>query len=152
MSIDLENTVPTLTACEIAGLNRQRFNEFVAAGDYPCAPATEPGKARYFNELDLIALFVFARLVEIPEVSAKRAGRQACAIREKLETDPNAASLKIGDMIAGPYNQPVPSNADILTDRISRRVPLSFTEYNIAAVRELVREDVARLRAQGIAG
>lgn len=52
----------TKAACRIAGIDPQRFNEDVAAGEYPHAPATTAGVSRVFDEADIAGLFVYAHL------------------------------------------------------------------------------------------
>lgn len=51
-------------ACRIAGIDRERFNEAVAKGDYPDAPPAGSGNPRIFQMHDLIALYVYGRLLE----------------------------------------------------------------------------------------
>jgi hypothetical protein len=63
-------------ACRIAGIDRDRFNEAVAKGDYPGAPPAGSGKTRIFQMHDLIALFIYGRLLEIG-VAARSAGEFA---------------------------------------------------------------------------
>ena len=64
-------------ACKIVQLDRLKFNDAVASGIYPCAPATIPGSARIFDEESLIPLYFFARLTEFG-LTAAAAGRIAC--------------------------------------------------------------------------
>jgi hypothetical protein len=54
----------TQVACRIAGINRDRFNEAVAAGHYPCAPEVDRGATRVFDEDQLVSLFYYGRLLE----------------------------------------------------------------------------------------
>ncbi|MDG4650438.1 hypothetical protein P6F26_18500 [Roseibacterium sp. SDUM158017] len=85
---------PSSTACQAAGIDKQRFNEAVAAGRYPCAPAVRKGGTRTFRRDDIVALFVFARLIE-QDIPARVAGEIACALRTKLDAFPNARELKV---------------------------------------------------------
>ena len=52
----------TKAACRIAGIDHQRFNEDVAAGEYPHAPVTTAGVSRVFDEADIAGLYVYAFL------------------------------------------------------------------------------------------
>ena len=52
----------TKAACRIAGIDHQRFNEDVAAGEYPHAPVTTAGISRVFDEADIAGLYVYALL------------------------------------------------------------------------------------------
>lgn len=81
-------------ACEIAGIDKQRFNEAVSAGNFSCAPKVRKGGTRTFTEEDIIALFVYARLTE-QEWPPRVAGSIACEVRSKLETSPDMAEIRI---------------------------------------------------------
>ncbi len=80
-------------ACRIAHINRDRFNEAVAAGNYGCAPAVQRGSTRIFDENDLIALFAYARMLD-GGYPPKLAGRLACLVRNRLG-DANAEEDEI---------------------------------------------------------
>lgn len=70
-------------ACRIAGIDRDRFNEAVAAGNYPCAPPAVAGSSRVFDEDALCALFYYGRMLGRgypPSV----AGNIACLFQEQL--------------------------------------------------------------------
>ena len=85
---------PGATACQIAGINKQRFNEAVAAGRYPCAPKVLKGGTRAFREEDIIALFIYARLIE-QNMPPRVAGEIACTLRAKLEEYPDADEVSV---------------------------------------------------------
>ncbi|MEJ7777480.1 MAG: hypothetical protein WKF52_08910 [Sphingomicrobium sp.] len=84
--------VTTPVACRIAGLNRDRFNEYVAAGHYGCAPRTVPGRARLFDPDDMLTLFLFKRLLD-DGYTVERAGTIACAIGEVAKLHPEARAV-----------------------------------------------------------
>lgn len=130
----------TIAACRVARIDRQRFNEHVAAGDYPCAPKTVPGRSRLFDESDLIALFVFAREVE-RGVKPGAAGSLACQVRETLTDRPDAETSVLADIVSGPHSQLVQPDTK-LAARWAIGVPLKLTTYNVAGVRALVREGI----------
>lgn len=69
--------VRSAMAMRVVNLDRQKFNEAVANGQYPCAPSTVKGSARAFDSNDLLSLFFFARLTEFG-LSASKAGKMAC--------------------------------------------------------------------------
>ncbi|MGB5067005.1 MAG: hypothetical protein WBO29_06470 [Albidovulum sp.] len=81
-------------ACALAGVDNKRFNEAVAKELYPCAPAARRGSARKFTEADVVALFVYARLLE-QEMSQRLAGQIACQVRSKIEEDPEADEVRV---------------------------------------------------------
>lgn len=87
--------VPKLTttaACRVARLNRDRFNEHVAAGHFNCAPETVPGRARLFDPDDMVALRLFSDLME-DGYNAFNAGRIACGVGEAARKNPDAESI-----------------------------------------------------------
>lgn len=73
----------TKQACRIADIHRDRFNEAVAAGNYPCAPKVLRGSTRVFDEDDLIVLFFYGRMLE-EGYQPKLAGRLVCLVRDEL--------------------------------------------------------------------
>ena len=85
---------PASVACLVAGIDKQRFNEAVAAKRYPCAPEVPRGGTRTFNKHEMIPLFIYARLVEQgipPSVS----GEIACAAKQKLDQNPEAEEIRV---------------------------------------------------------
>ena len=102
-----EHFKPRLTtkpACRVAGIDRDRFNEFVAAGDYDCAPATIPGRARLFDANALLSLVLFRQLME-RGFPAKLAGHIACTVGRAAAENPEADEivyyqLQVGTAIA----------------------------------------------------
>jgi len=69
----------TALAVEIAQVDRDRFNEAVAAGHYPCAPHTLRGTTRLFEVDDVVALWVYGRMID-DDVPPRRAGRIVCEL------------------------------------------------------------------------
>ncbi len=90
-------------ACQIAGMDPDRFNELVAAGSYPCAPRTIPGAARIFDVNDILTLDVHRRLTERGLIPSK-AARIACDMRDFLREHPQAErGLCIWDSSGRPF-------------------------------------------------
>ena len=81
-------------ACALAHVDNKRFNEAVAKGLYPCAPAARRGSARKFSEDDVVALFVYARLLEQGSPQ-RQAGQVACQVRTKIEETPEADEVRV---------------------------------------------------------
>jgi hypothetical protein len=79
----------TALAAEIAGVDRQRFNEAVAEDFYPCAPRTVRGAARVFTVNDILTLWVYGRQLD-EGVPPRKAGRVACGLSELLAEYPEA--------------------------------------------------------------
>lgn len=79
--------VSSTVAAQIAGINKQRFNEAVAAGYYGCAPRTAPGKTRMFDVDDVLALNVYRHLTDEGVIPAK-AGPMACELLNLMREFP----------------------------------------------------------------
>lgn len=84
--------VTTATACKIVRLDRDRFNEAVAAGYLPCVPETIPGRARLFLPDDLLSLWFFRSLME-DGFSREMAGYIACAVAKAARHYPDAPAI-----------------------------------------------------------
>ena len=90
----------TIAACRVANLNRDRFNEHVAAGNYKCAPATVAGRTRLFEPKDLLTLSLFRRLMD-DGFSAERAGSIACMVGEAAASEPKEDEIVLIETFAG---------------------------------------------------
>lgn len=88
-------TIPKLTAiaaCRVARIDRDRFNEHVAAGRFPCAPGTSAGRARLFSPDDMLALVLFSDLLK-DDLPASLAGHIACEVAEAARASPEARAI-----------------------------------------------------------
>ena len=83
-----------LEVCRLAGVDRDRLNEAIARGDYPCAPATRPGSRRIFAEADFIVLSVYGALTA-RGIPPRVAGAVACSSLSAIENAPYAEHLAI---------------------------------------------------------
>jgi hypothetical protein len=77
MTIGLKLRAPL--ACRLARVDKQRFNEAVARGEYTCAPKAIQGVSRTLTVAETIALYCWGRMLEL-SMSAKQAGYFACGI------------------------------------------------------------------------
>lgn len=84
----------TAVACRVVGLDRDRFNEAVAAGNYPCAPSTNFGQPRILQEHDLIGLEAYKRFSDMG-FNLKAAGYIACELVSHIRQHPDAAAFVI---------------------------------------------------------
>lgn len=75
--------------CRLANVDRNRLNEAIARGDYPCAPETVPGARRLFGEADFIALATYGALTN-RGIPPRLAGGVACRVRETVEQSTDA--------------------------------------------------------------
>lgn len=105
------SAIPKLTAiaaCRVARIDRDRFNEHAAAGRFPCAPDTTPGRARLFNPDDMIALMLFSELLE-DGLAASVAGRIACEVAAAARQNPEARAIS--------YVRSTPAKSGFTVDR-----------------------------------
>lgn len=134
----------TAAACRIAHLDRQKFNDLMASGDYPCAPQTTPGVPRVFEIPDLIGLFVYARLTGEYNKTSKQASIIACRVVNQLHSKPDATHVLMSYSIAGAVfvsatSQPKKDCNPFANSDGSQM--LLFSEiWNIQNVRQLVSE------------
>lgn len=82
----------TTAACRVARLDRDRFNEHVAAGRFTCAPKTVPGRARLFDPDDMLALVLFRELLD-DGFDAESAGKIACCVAGSARENPQARAI-----------------------------------------------------------
>ena len=81
-------------ACRIAMIDPDRVNEAIARGDYRCAPGTERGSARLFNERQVLVLMIYGRLLHFG-LSPATAGEWACAFDLGLRKSPDAERIAL---------------------------------------------------------
>lgn len=84
----------TKSACRIAGIDRDKFNDHVTQGRYPCAPATTQGRGRYFDPDDMIALRLFVELTN-ENHDPREAARMACAVAACARSHPDARQISL---------------------------------------------------------
>lgn len=98
------STVPKLTtiaACRVAGIDRDRFNEHVAAGRFNCAPSTVPGRARLFTPDAMLNLWLFRELMD-DGFDATTAGRIACDVGDVARRNPDIPAISyLFDYVGG---------------------------------------------------
>jgi hypothetical protein len=138
--------VHSALACKIVQLDRLKFNDAVASGLYPCAPATKPGSSRIFDEDGLIPLYFFARLTEFGVTTAV-AGRIACDIASSARAKGAEKAERVvfvrGTDDVFPINSPNPEHEEkgIQYAGIGRVI---FTvEFYVKHVRKIIGETLA---------
>ena len=114
-------------ACSTADVCYDDFVLTIAAGGYPCLPGTAPGSSRTFDETDLLALYVYGRLVAFG-VGSLRAGEYAGQVHHALRTNANAKSVAI-----------------VLTSYGGKRVLVEF-ESHAPARSEKIAFDISAIR------
>lgn len=96
----VKDMATTSIAMRIVRLDRNKFNQAVADGHYPCAPGARPGARRIFDLPDLIGLWFFARHTEEGE-TARRAGETACSIAAGIRREPNTSRVAFARGVYG---------------------------------------------------
>ena len=121
-------------ACKAAEVAYDDFTLTVAAGSYPCLPTITVGTARTFDETDLLALYIYGRLVAFG-FGALRAGEYACRVHAALRANGNARHVSIalngdgGKRVVVDRAVPSPATATLL-EKI---------EFDVTAIRELLK-------------
>lgn len=131
----------TVAACRVAGIHRDRFNEHVAAGHYPCAPSTIPGRARLFDPVDMIGLCLFQKLMK-DGFDASRAGSIASEVQLGARLHPESPAIAyvdfdMGSAIAAPAEE-VPDASEWPTTRFADREIRKVITFNVSALRKLI--------------
>jgi hypothetical protein len=138
--------VRSAVAMRVVNLDRQRFNEAVANNYYECAPSTVAGSVRLFKEDDLVALFVFARLLEL-NVLPRRAGQLACELKSSLRDrnhNPSLNVVYVRGTTAGFFIDASAYNPNHEADE-NKEYPAAGAiflsmHFNISTIRRLIRE------------
>lgn len=131
----------TKAACRVAGIDRDRLNEYISAGTYPCAPATTHGRARLFDPDDMLGLRLFRELMD-DSYSPKVAGPIACAVALAARIQPDVRVMAyvefyIGSAEVHPY-ETVLSWGDLDRVILSGRDIRKVTLFNIGKQRDMI--------------
>lgn len=144
----MKNAAFTAAACRIARIERSKFNDAMASGEYTCAPSAQPGYPRIFELHDLIGLFLFARLIERGR-TVKQAAFVTCQIVSQLKNAVHNGSempTHVGiayDMIGNSYTA---RGEDVKPDasHAGAAIPVLWTEmWHVAALRAEVEKGLA---------
>jgi hypothetical protein len=124
-------------ACRIAQVPYEDFVSTVRAGSYPCLPGAAPGSSRRFDDTDLLALYIYGRLLAFG-FGALRAGEYACRAHAVLKSHAQAKSISIaltadgGKRVVVEQEQPL-SPAAMLPEKI---------QFDIGAIRQLLQRSI----------
>lgn len=129
----------TTLACRVARINRDRFNEHVAAGAYGCAPPTVPGRSRFFDPDDMIALWLFRELMD-DGLDARNAGKIACAVADVARKTPLAPAVSYVE----PFLRP---GFALPADEVANPSEWDKTFYGGAEVDRVTTFNIAKKRA-----
>jgi hypothetical protein len=148
----------TALAAQIAGIDRQRFNEAVAEGFYPCAPPTTKGATRHFDLNDIVTLTVYRELTQAGAVP-RAAGAIACGLRDLLRQFPDCErAVYVVPSLGGPAWQRA-EDFNYSATHFDRGENMSadivhFTEWRLHVMRERIAHylEKARLEASSVVG
>lgn len=139
-------------ATRIARLDRQRFNEAVASGFYQCAPSTAIRSVRLFEEDDLVALFVFARLIDLG-LPSRRAGDLACEFKSGIR-DRGGNEVERVVYVRGmrndcfmPADRYDPDHEKQGTEYPGLGPVVMSVDFNVSTIRRLIREGIEEERS-----
>ena len=124
-------------ACRTADVSYDDFILTIAIGGYPCLPGTAPGSPRTFDETDLLALYVYGRLVTFG-FDVLRAGEYANRVHCALKANADATSVAI---VLGPHGgKRVVVELEPQAPARSEKI-----EFDISAIRKFLNRRVERL-------
>lgn len=131
----------TVAACRVAGIDRNRFNEHVAANNFTCAPPTTSGRARLFDPDDMIALRLFNDLMK-DGFTPKRAGEIACEVAQAAKLSPEASTISyVESFFRGGSAHPsdsVPNSSEWDKVLFSGTDIRKVTTFRIGKLREII--------------
>lgn len=142
----------TTVACRVARIDRDRFNEHVAAGRYDCAPDTIPGRSRYFDPDDMIALWIFREQLD-ERMDASQAGKIACEVARVARLHPDARAISYVQDYFGTRGHAFPADAvpphsDWDNTTFSGSDIRKVTTWRIGKLRELIAHGTEEERAK----
>ena len=126
-------------ACRTADVSYDDFILTIAAGGYPCLPGAAPASLRTFDETDLLALYVYGRLLDFG-FGALRAGEYADRVHHALKANADAKSVAI---VLTPHR-----GKRVVVER-EPHAPLcparsEKIEFNVSAIRNFLHRRVER--------
>ena len=124
-------------ACRTADVSYDDFILTIAAGGYPCLPGAAPGSPRTFDETDLLALYVYGRLLAFG-IGALRAGEYAGRVHNALRADADARFVAI---VLTPHG-----GKRVVVER-EPHAPSARSEkigFNISAIRKFLNKRIER--------
>jgi len=124
-------------ACTTADVSYDDFILTIAIGGYPCLPGTVPGSPRTFDETDLLALYVYGRLVAFG-FDVLRAGEYAGRVHCALKANADAKSVAI--VVTPHEGKRVVVDLDPHAPARSEKI-----EFNISVIRKFLNRQIERL-------
>lgn len=134
----IQPKLTTTAACRVAQIDRDRFNEHVAAGRFPCAPKTVAGRARFFDPDDMIALWLFREIMD-DGIARERAGHIACQIALCARQNPEAEAVSYVDTFVG-------SSVAVVADEVSHHSKWGEVTFSGSDIRKVTTFNIAKIR------
>ena len=134
----IQPKLTTIAACRVARIDRDRFNEHVAADRFPCAPDTIAGRARLFDPDDMVALWLFRELLD-DGVARERAGHIACQVARCARQNPQAEAVAYVETFVG-------SKAAVVADEVSHHSKWGEVTFGGSDIRKVTTFNIAKTR------
>jgi hypothetical protein len=124
-------------ACRTADVSYDDLVLTIAIGGYPCLPGNAPGSSRTFDETDLLALYIYGRLLAFG-FDVLRAGKYASRVHDALRANADATSVAI---VLTPHG-----DKRVVVDLESHAPERSEKiEFDISAIQKFLNRRVERL-------
>lgn len=145
----IEPTMSSTYACEVAFVNKQRFNEAVARGDYPCAPRVE-GRTRPFAARDVAGLWLYGHLTD-DGIPPAKAGDLACALVDVLRRRPDLAEVALVRDAFRRRHVCAPDEIESLVKvALGGSKPIGIETLDLAQVHKNIAHQFAKLAARHV--
>ncbi|MBR0938145.1 hypothetical protein [Bradyrhizobium jicamae] len=128
-------------ACRMAQVPYEEFVSTVMAGAYPCLPGAIPGSPRHFDETDLLAMYIYGRLLAFG-FGPLRSGEYACRAHGGLAAEPRARSISIALEPDGGKRVVVERDAP------SAPLPSAKIQFDIVAIRQWLAQSSEGIAAE----
>jgi hypothetical protein len=127
-------------ACRTADVSYDDLVLTIAIGGYPCLPGTAPGSSRTFDETDLLALYVYGRLLAFG-LNVMRAGEYASRVHDALRANADTASVAI--VVTSHGGKRVVVELELQAPARSEKI-----EFDISEIQKLLNRRIERLREE----
>lgn len=145
--MNIEPTMSSTYACEVAFVNKQRFNEAVARGDYPCAPAVA-GRTRIFAARDVVGLWLYGHLTD-EGIPPAKAGELACQLVEVMRRRPDLEEVALVRDAFRRRHVVAPDEINSLVQMtLGGSIPIGIETIDLRQVRANIDHQFKRLAAR----
>jgi hypothetical protein len=124
-------------ACRTADVSYDDFILTIAIGGYPCLPGTAPGSPRTFDDIDLLALYVYGRLLAFG-LNVLRAGEYASRVHDALRANADTTSVAI--VVTSHGDKRVVVELELQAPARSEKI-----EFDISEIQKFLNRRIERL-------